>query len=111
MIREANRAGCAASDQAVVTYLFPSPSLRSVNGKRFETRLPYVPTWRRSDGILNFRVPGGMLTKLPEGACIISFHGQYDPVKSLELDWVRAYWEREATPQHSIDPEEVSHAS
>lgn len=103
LIKEANRAGCAASDQAVVTYMFTSPTVREIRGRKQLYRIPYVPTWNRSDGIANFRNPGNPMATVPPGVCIVSFHGINDPSRATHLPWVREYWER---PSHVV--EEVS---
>lgn len=106
LIKAANREGCAASDQAVITYMFTSPSIREYKGRKQAWRTPYVPTWSRKDGIVNFRTPGSVMHQPPEGACIVSFHGQQDPTQALNLEWVKTYWER---PGEYDAVEEVSH--
>jgi hypothetical protein len=72
------------SDQAIACYLMKDQD---------------VPVWTQADGIYAYRVFAGKHGErgqvLPEGACIVSFHGPRDPsVKELQQKspWIEAHW-------------------
>lgn len=108
LVLQANREGCCATDQAVVTYFFTIPQVDMVRGKRFHTRRAIVPTWNRTNGVVGFRAVKNHPKHLPCGTRIVSFHGPYDPVDHLDLPWVKEYWQRLLESNDSI-PTEVSH--
>lgn len=112
LVKEANRAGCAATDQAVITYLFT----RDNGNARMYRRDCNVPVWTAADGVINFRngLRQGTLS-LPANTRIVSFHGPHDPARYEHLDWVREYWHDVAqtgldSNVSDLTPMEVSHA-
>jgi hypothetical protein len=49
------------------------------------------PVFTKKDGVYRFQ----LLTnkkKLPENACLVSFAGDADPSKSLDIEWVKENW-------------------
>lgn len=73
-------------------------------------KLPGRPVWTRADGVYSFRMhilkegrrrrplcglPAEGSLKLPDAACIVHFHGIYDPSQSVvqeRMPWVRDNW-------------------
>jgi hypothetical protein len=56
--------------------------------------VPDAATWTYRDGIFSFRKPGWPTNSLlkPEGARIVSFPGNADPLQYTHLPWVQEAW-------------------
>lgn len=118
LVTVANRAGCAASDQAVITYCLSTPISDQQRGRFVLTRKPVVPVWTLDDGIVNFRATMRHTpTNLPANTRIVSFHGPHDPAQYTHLPWVREHWSglldsnRTVNPVNHSLPVEVSHGA
>ncbi|MGH7184487.1 MAG: hypothetical protein ACREJN_21285 [Nitrospiraceae bacterium] len=108
-LMEAYRNGGVASDQAVITYMLSTSApmtgytgtdrdytksyiAKSESEGRAQRR-PFVPMWDDRDGILSYRdhLQCNPYTH-PEGAKIVSFFGDFDPINYKHLPWVESYW-------------------
>lgn len=107
LIFESNRNGCAATDQAVITYMLtvPDPRYVDVRGQKqlFRTRRPIVPTWNKANGVVSFRSMRRNQHHLPCGTRIVSFHGPHDQANYTNLSWVKKYWDGQAIESEPLE--------